>query len=269
MIRTQEISRQSRMAQDIARLQTQIATGRRIQTASDDPLAAARVGQIAQGQANDASWMTNLTLANALATQADGVLASLAERMTQAHGLTIAGANGTATAADRATYAAQLRSISGDVSALRATRSSLDTPLFAAGARASMRVEAGVIVTPVADAATVFEPGGTALTTMLGDAAAALESGDAARIGASLSALDGAVSHVADRAADQGVRAAQIDRLADRSAVRGIGFAIERSALEDTDLSAAIAALNTRQITLDAAQAAFARINRRTLFDLI
>jgi flagellar hook-associated protein 3 FlgL len=39
--------------------------------------------------------------------------------------------------------------------------------------------------------------------------------------------------------------------------------------LEDTDLTAAIARLNAQQLTLDAAQAAFARINRRSLFDLL
>jgi flagellar hook-associated protein 3 FlgL len=39
--------------------------------------------------------------------------------------------------------------------------------------------------------------------------------------------------------------------------------------LEDTDLSAAIAKLNSQTITLEAAQAAFARINRRTLMDIL
>jgi flagellar hook-associated protein 3 FlgL len=269
MIRMQEIARQSRLAQDIARLQTQVSSGRRIQRASDDPLASARVATIGTAQANDASWASNLTLASALTTQADGVLASLAERVTHARGLMVAGANGTNTAADRATYATALRGVADDVAALRMTRSSLDAPLFAGTAPASMRVEASVIVTPVADAATVFEPGGVPLTTMLGEAAAALEANDPARIGAALSALDNAVSHAADMAAAQGVQAARIDALTERNLVRGIGLAVERSTLEDTDLSAAIAELSTRQITLDAAQAAFARINRRTLFDLI
>jgi flagellar hook-associated protein 3 FlgL len=269
MIRMQEIARQSRLAQDIARLQTQISTGRRIGLASDDPMAAARVGQIATAQANDASWASNLNLASALATQADGVLAALAARMTQAHGLMVAAATGTVSAADRATYAAGLRGIAGDVAELRATRSSLDTPLFATETPVSMRAEASVIVTPVRNAATVFENGGTALTTLLGDAAAALEAGDPAAIGAALASLEGAVGHAADAAADQGVRAGRIDMLIERNLSRGVGLAVERSGLEDTDFSAAIAELNTRQLTLDAAQAAFARINRRTLFDLI
>lgn len=269
MIRTQEIARQSRMAQEIARLQTQVSSGRRMARASDDPLAAARVSTIATAKANDASWASNLTLASALATQADGVLASLSERMTHARGLMVAGASGTNSAADRATYATALRGVADDVAALRATRSSLDAPLFAGGAPASMRIEASVIVSPVADAARVFEIGGAALTTMLGDAAAALEANDPARIGAALSALDAAVSHAADAAVAQGVQAARIDALAERNLTRGIALSVERSTLEDTDLSAAIAELSTRQITLDAAQAAFARINRRTLFDLI
>jgi flagellar hook-associated protein 3 FlgL len=39
--------------------------------------------------------------------------------------------------------------------------------------------------------------------------------------------------------------------------------------LEDTDLTQAIATLNAQTLTLDAAQAAFARINRRTLMDIL
>ena len=43
----------------------------------------------------------------------------------------------------------------------------------------------------------------------------------------------------------------------------------ERSVLEDTDLHAAIAKLQSQQLTLDAAQAVFARVNQSTLFDVL
>ena len=43
----------------------------------------------------------------------------------------------------------------------------------------------------------------------------------------------------------------------------------ERSSIEDTDLAATIARVQTNQLSLDAAQSLFARINRRTLFDLL
>ncbi len=266
---TAEIARQSRLAQDIGRTQISISTGKRIQAASDDPVAAARVAQITRAQSDDATWHGNLTLAASLAAQADGALASLSDRMIHARTLTIAGATGTATAADRATYAAELRGVASDVAALAATTTSLGQPLFAQGGAASMRVDRSTILTPVASTAAVFAPGGTPLTSDLTEAAAALESGDGARIAAAIDRLASGIDHVADAIGDHGVGAARIDRLSDRNALRAIDYAAERSTLEDTDLTTAIARLNGQQLTLDAAQAAFARINRRSLFDLL
>jgi len=266
---TAEIARQSRLAKDIARTQVSIASGKRLQTASDDPVAAERVGWIARAQSDNSSWSNNLAYGASLAAQADGVVADLSDRMVHARALMIAGASGTGTPADRTTYAKELRSIAADVADLRATRTPTGQPLFATGSATRFRVDKDVVLAPVDSAANVFDNGGIALTQDLTDAAAALESGDASRIGAALTRLGTGIDHVADAAADQGLRAARIDKLTDRLAVRDIDLAAERSGLEDTDLTTAIARLNAQQLTLDAAQAAFARINRRSLFDIL
>ncbi len=266
---TSEIARQSRLAQDIERSQISISTRKRIQTASDDPVAAARVATLAQSQSDNTTWSGNLALGASLAAQADTALAALSDNMVRARELVIAGASNTATAADRATYAKELRAIAADVAELRATRTSLDQPLFATGAATQFRVDRGVLLAPVDSAANVFERGGIPLTQDLTDAAAALEGGNAATIGTTLDQISTGIGHVADAAGDQGVRAARIDRLIDRNALSDIDVAAERSKLEDTDLTTAIALLNAQLLTRDAAQAAFARINRRSLFDIL
>jgi flagellar hook-associated protein 3 FlgL len=266
---TGEIARQSRLAQDIARTQVSISSGKRIRTASDDPVAAAHVARIDRTQSDSASWSGNLSHAASLAAQADSVLANLSDRMSHGRERLVAGSSGTATAADRATYANELRSIVAEVAELRATKSASGQPLFSTGSAARLRVDDGVLIAPVDSASVVFENGGVALTQDLTDAAAALDSGDPVLIGTVLQRLSAGIDHVADAAADQGLRAARIDSLTDRHAVRDIDLAAERSVLEDTDLTAAIARLNAQQLTLDAAQAAFARINRRSLFDLL
>lgn len=266
---TSEIARQSRLAQDIARTQVTISTGRRIQTASDDPVAAARVARVAQAQSDGTTWRNNLSVGQSLAAQADTVLASLSDRMVHARELMVAGASDTATAADRATYASQLRSIAADVADLRATRTASGDRLFVDGNPLSVRMDQNALVVPVDSAANVFDPGGVPLTQELTDAAAALESGDRSRIDTALGRLGSAIDHVSDAAGDQGLRAAKIETLIDRNATRAIDLAAERSGLEDTDLTEAIARLNAQQLTLDAAQAAFARINRRSLFDVL
>src|SRR3546814_10879920 len=86
---------------------------------------------------------------------------------------------------------------------------------------------------------------------------------------ASLGALANAISHVADEHAKIGLSGGRLDRIGDSLAVRGITLKDERSVVEDTDLSVAIAQLNAQELTLSAAQAAFAKINRQTLFDIL
>ena len=46
-------------------------------------------------------------------------------------------------------------------------------------------------------------------------------------------------------------------------------LAEERSGLEDTDIQAVIARLSSQQLSLQAAQAVFARVNENTLFDIL
>jgi flagellar hook-associated protein 3 FlgL len=266
---TSEIARQSKLAQDISQTQISISTRKRIQTASEDPVAAARIATIGQAQSDNATWSGNLNLGASLASQADTALASLSDRMVHARELMVAGASNTATAADRATYASELRSIAADVADLRATKTADGQPLFSTGAPTQMRVDKNNLIAPVDSAANIFEMGGTPLTLDLTEAAAALESGDATRIGAALGRLGSGIDHVSDAAGDQGLRAARIDRLIDTNSARSIDLSAERSGLEDTDLTTAIAKLNAQQLTLDAAQAAFARINRRSLFDIL
>lgn len=265
---TTEIARQAKLAQDIAKTQISISTTKRFQTASEDPLAAARVAQLKTAQANDTTWKNNLNLAASLASQADVALSSFSSGVLQANDLMIAGANNTTSTADRSTYAAQLRDIADQIDSLRATKTSLGTPLFGETATA-FRVDYGTTIAPVAAAATVFERSGVSIADDLRNAATALENGNQTQIDSALARLNSAVDHVSNTAAEQGVRASNIDRLINTNAARSIDSEAERSGLEDTDISSAIAKLNSQQLTLDAAQAAFARLNRRTLFDIL
>ena len=142
-------------------------------------------------------------------------------------------------------------------------------PLFSTGTALSVRYDAGTSFAPVPSRAEVFEVGGVSLSQMARDAASALRGGVSAGINASLDALETGLSYTADALGDIGQRGARLESLRDASRSRDIDFAAERSGLEATDLTEAIALLNAQTITLDAAQAAFARINRRTLFDLL
>jgi flagellar hook-associated protein 3 FlgL len=263
---TMEIGRQSQLARGIAESETRISSGRRVQTASDDPVSAARVAQIRRAQSDDATWASNLDLGIALAAEADAVMATITDRLAHAQTLVIQGAGGAASADDRATIAAELNNLAHELDALTNTQNSMGQPLFGRIDALKFRFDDNVQFAPVASRADVFEPGGVALSQVMREAAAAVQSGGTA---ASLSALENLVDHIASVRGDHGVRAARMDALRESNLTRGVQLASERSSLEDTDLTQEIAKLNAQTITLEAAQAAFARVNRRTLFDLL
>ena len=81
--------------------------------------------------------------------------------------------------------------------------------------------------------------------------------------------IESGADHLSSVRGEQGVRAARIDSVRERLASSGLLLEEERGNLEGTDLTATIARINAKQFSLEAAQSVFARLNRRTLFDLL
>lgn len=266
---TAEIRRQSNLAQAISNTQIQVSSGKRIQRASDDPSASARLSTLRQSRANDDAWAANISLAISLTAQADTTLKSSSDLMIRAKELLIAGASGGTSTSDRNSMALELRDIAAELDQYQAVTAATGEKLFAGTSALSMRLDKDVTMAPVPARADLFDVAGVNISQMVRDAATALESGNSVQIGAALTAIDSGISHIADGAAKVGLQAAKIERLNESHKSRAIDMDAERSSLEDTDLSRAIAQLNAQTITLEAAQAAFARINRRTLFDIL
>lgn len=275
---TRDIDRQVALARDIARGQTEISTGKRIQAPSDDPVAAARIASIARSQANDTAFKSNLNLASALAARADTTLKSVGSALDRAGELMVQGANGTLSDADRATIALELRSIAEDISSLKDTKDTRGGPLFMSGGSLRIPVASGVSLEAVGTREDVFESVPTAggpqdIAAIVSAAADALSlTNPAARAAAVATSSDdvaAALEHVANARGAQGALGNRIDQLTERRADRGLQLEEERSNLESTDVTAAIAKLQSQQLTLQAAQAVFSRINANTLFDIL
>jgi len=273
-----EINRQTALASDIARSQTQISTGKRIQAPSDDPVAAARISSIARTQANDTAFTSNLNLASALAARADTTLSAVGSALDRANELMVQGANGTLSDGDRATIAQELRSIAQDIGALKDTKDSRGGPLFMSGGSLRIPVASGISIEAVGTREDVFESVPTAsgaqdIGAIVSAAADALSLSDptarAAAVAASADNVGAAVAHIASARGAQGALGSRIDQLTERQADSGLQLQEERSNLESTDVSATIARLQSQQLTLQAAQAVFSRVNASTLFDLL
>lgn len=268
-----EISRQLSMARNVLKTQIQIGTGKRIERASDDPGAAARVAQLVRTQSNVQSWSSNVTLAQSLASHADSILSQLSDRAVQAQSSYVSAGDSALGADYRAAVANELRSVALEMNEMATTRNSLDQPLFASSNAGKIPVADGLQIAPVPTADEVFQTGGVSLAQQLRDAADALEIADpAARRAAytqSVQKLNDMVEHISTVRSDVGVRAGRLDALENRLADQQIELTAERSGLEDTDITEAVARLNSQQLTLEAAQAAFARISKKTLFDIL
>jgi flagellar hook-associated protein 3 FlgL len=275
---TMEINRQLALSRDIVRAQTEISTGKRIQTPSDDPVGAARVSEIARNQATDGVWKANLDLAFALASRADTTLSSVATAVGRASELMVAAANGTLSAENRQTVAAELRAIVEELGSLEAATDARGQALFPTTDVLRIPVGPGVWITAVDTRSAIFGSVPTAsgpqdLAAIVSAAADAITEPDEAlrkaAIKGSLDALAAADSHVAAVRGEQGARGNRIDNLLDRLASTGLQLEEERSAIESADVTAVVARLQAGQLTLQAAQAVFARVNQSTLFDVL
>lgn len=266
---TQEIARQSRMASNIAAKQAQVSTGKRLQRASDDPVASSRITNLKRAQANDAARAMNINMGVTHTAQADGQMRTMSDLLARTKVLTIAGASSGLSPADRVGIAAEITQMAEDIDAMALVKSSTGEALFSNGSSLTIRFDDDSVFAPVPTRAEIFEVGSTAISQIMRDAATAISTGNVTQTNISLTAVDGAINHAADMAAKIGLNAARLDRLQDTRASRAISLSEERSALEDTDFSTAIAELNAMTLTLEAAQAAFARINRRSLMEIL
>jgi flagellar hook-associated protein 3 FlgL len=268
----QEISRQARLASDIARGQTEIATGKRILAPSDDPIGSARAAEIGRTQADEATWLRNVETAAALASRADTVLAAVASNVDRARELMISAANGTLSADNRQVIALELRSIGQELASLRVSLDPRGEPLFRTGLPLEVPVSTGLRIAPVATREAIFDAPVDLVEAINAAADAAVEVDDATRRAqatASLTTLANAVGQVASARADQGVRAERLDNVRERLKTSELQLEEQRAGIEGADITAVIARLQAKDLSLKAAQAIFARVNQQSLFDLL
>lgn len=273
-----ETNRQTELSRQLADLQESVSTGKRIKRASDDPGAADRISEIRQEMADQVVWKANANLGISISSAVDSSLSSIGGvLLNRAKELVLAGRNDTTSAYDRAAIAAELRSLSNDVTSASTAADPTGAPLYPTGTPLQLPVSHGLQLPATATRASVFggittSAGTKTLQQILQDAATTVESTGATRgadIQNALNDIDAGTTHITQVRSDQGVRAARFDHAKDDLAESGEQFSEERSALEDTDLTYALTQYQTKQTALQAAQTMFAKSIRSSLFDLI
>lgn len=273
---TSEIKRQQALAAEIAKLQTDVSSTVKIHVASDDPVAAARVAVIRQTQTDQTTYAANVTVASGIASQVDTSLGGMETSLNRAQELMLSANTDALNDSDRAAIATELQGIADDLAAAGTGTDSSGNKLFAtSGTALAIPVGRNTNVVAGENYSDVFEgiptqSGGTgSIASILAAAIAAVRAGDKTAMTASIADVQAAGTHVTDARADAGIRAARIDSAGEKLATSKVDLADERSGLEDTDMTEAVATLQSKMTVLSAAQSILAQLNKSTLFDKI
>lgn len=300
-----QITRMARLSDSAARLQGNIATGKRLAAPSDDPVAGQKLALVDRRQSDGAQYALGLDTAEMRLSIADRAVDNLANQMIHARELALLASNDTNSPENRRTIAGELREVVRTMVSLANAQDGSGTYLFS-GARASTpafvfnasgvveyqglaratpveigpnaRIEAaepGVEVLGGVDTAT----GKRSVFAILEDLLTALDapepaSEDTAAIEARREAFATAVedigsgiTHLATVRSSFGGRLNRIESERDRMTAIDENLTLARSKLEDTDLASAITELQYTSLVLQASQASFARLSQLSLFD--
>ncbi len=290
---SQASSRMNALSDRATTLQTQIATGKRVLSPTDDAVATQKIAQFDRQDAADGVYKTNLSLAGSLIGQADSALSSMATQVQRAIELTTKAGNGTLTDANRKTIAEELDSVLGTLVTLANSNDARGQPLFgtAAGMAAVEKSAAGytfpptvVSEIPIADGQTiqatesarrVFQIGdpvtGTNTLDVLAKLTAALRDGGnvTGAVGEALDKLKTGNEQIATVQASLGVRATRIEMQQALQTTAANDRASLRSDIEDVDITSAITEMQQIMTVLQATQASFTKLSGLSLFDYL
>ncbi|MEG3163421.1 hypothetical protein U1701_02325 [Sphingomonas sp. PB2P19] len=271
-------------------INTQIASGKKFQAASDDSVAYQRLSGLARATADGKAYDTNLTIAGSLLQQADTTLSAISTQLQKASELAIQANNGTLSAAQRATIGEQLSGIADTITGLANIKDLRGQPLFggADGGAAVTKnadgrysyADTAASPIPIGDGQTV-QAGETAsrvltfgdtdaLSVIAGLAAALQSGGDLGTTGAAaIDDLAAAGAQVTAMQASLGARAARVEL--HQAAQKDIATDREdtRSTIEDTDIVAATVELQKQMTILNATSASFTKLSSLSLFDYL
>lgn len=269
-----EIQRQQSLSKDIAAQQAKISSGKKYTQPSDNPQDWVQISEIGRQQSINASWQSNLNFAQSRASQASSSLNDLNTLMTRVTELIVKAASTAPGSPGQEAIARDLEGIRTSVRDILNKTDYQGTPVFDDGTTVDVPVGRGLTVEAVGTRQSISDGVATAagprsLDQILADAITAVRSGTEAQRNVSLAEARKGLDHVIVAQSVQGVRGQRLDDVNGRLTDVSLQLSERRSTLEDTDLTETVSKLQTKLVTLEAAQSAFARINRQSLFDLI
>lgn len=269
-----EIRRQQQLSKDIVEGQTAISTGISLTKPSDNALAWVQVSDLARAQSQQAAWTTNVSYATNRAGVAEANLTDMNALLTRAQELVTSARNGSLNDTSRTAFVEELKSIKETIGGLVNQKDYQGTPVFDDGQNVLIPVSRGLNIAVVGTRQGVSEGidvGGTPMSIgdMLDQAISAVQTGNDTDLATALNSVKAGQEHVTVELTRQGVRSDRLEIIGTRLADVDITLTERRQTLESTDLPTTISTVQAKLLQLNAAQSLYARINQKTLFDLI
>jgi len=273
--------------------QQQLATGRRVLTPSDDPIAAARALEVTQSQSLNTQYGTNRGYAKDSLAMVDGTLSSVTELLQNVKTTAISAGNGNLGDGERASIATALQSSLDQLVGLANTRDALGNYLFsgfqtttpafaqtAAGVQYQgdqgqrlIQVDSSRQMAVSSQGQAVFQGGGQDMFKTLSDLITQLNTPGTTGLSAALTTADNnlvlALNNVSSVRASVGSRLQELDALDSAGSDKNLQYSQNLSNLQDLDYTQALTDLSKQQMTLEAAQKSFVQISGLSLFKLL
>jgi flagellar hook-associated protein 3 FlgL len=276
------------------RLQTQIATGKKILAPSDSASGWQQLSGLKRATANDDAYASNIKMAQSLLKSSDTALDSIETQLQRAKAFAVQANSQTMTPQGRAAILKEVEAIITDLLGTVNTKDSRGQPLFggAAGDAAFARQPDGSIAyvgsgtpIPIGDGVDIAatetgdrafggiagSKGQTDMFAILTAFAAALQPGaeGSGGIDTAMKDLDAALDQVGATRTSVGARAFRMDLEAERLAEVDDMRESTRSGIEDVNPATAIAELQKTLTILQATQASFSKLTALSLFDYL
>ncbi len=275
---------------DLARLREQMATGLRINRASDDAAGYAQAQKLGALSDRYTQYERSIGAARPWVDRTQDTLDGLADLFTEAYEDGIQAANDARSADDREAIAQRLDALQSETADLLNAKS--DGEYLFAGNRTDTKpfADDGTPTRPYADfsgarrrrvgpdqeialnvtAGRVHQTGeGFSVTEALSEMAAAIRSGDQDAMQNALGQVETARDHLADLGAAAGTTANRLTSAAEQLRVANVQTQQQRSALEDADYLDVLTRVQQRQGSLEAALKVTASAMQTSLLDYL
>ena len=279
----------------VSKLQTQMATGKRIQTASDDPQAAAQLSSLKSELSRMEVLQRNIDAANTSLSIEESALGSINEALSRVRELSIQGNSSAISDKEREMLALEVDQIFSHVLSLANTQNAYGEYIFAGSATDTpaydqegtfqgdeqvreLNIAPGITVRTGDSGVAVFEEIDAGVNTFdvissIGEALRLVDTADptdrSEAITEAQAKLDLALDRVSEVRASTGVRLNRLDDHAELNTAFSLQVTQSISALEDLDFAEAASQLNLQMVSLQAAQQVYVKTQNLTIFNYL